>query len=162
MSRMSFQFLVCGILALALVACVPAASESVSAQTAMQRTITFEGQVYEVSAWNWEASQPGSAQLGAGAGSGRASFSDLSIALNSEELVVRFLELAARGEFVPQMSLVLGNITMDLETVLVSGIGLGGGSGQEDVYNATLNFRRYTVSGGGISTSFDIAANASF
>ena len=159
MCRLSFQLLITSTLAIVLVACQPAASDSVSAQTASQRTISLDGQVYEISAWNWEASQPGSAQLGFG--SGRATFSDLSIVLSSEELVVRFLDLAVKGEVTSQMSLVLGNITMDLEGVVVSVIGLGGSTEQEDVYNATLNFVRYTVSGGGISTSFDIAANTS-
>lgn len=119
-------------------------------------TIVFDNsQPYTVSSWAWSATQSGSTHLGAGAGTGKASFSDLNIEFNSEELAVQLLELTAKGMYTSEISLISGNFTIDLENAIITTVGMS-----SQGLLATINFARYTITAGDVTTGFDIAANS--
>jgi type VI secretion system secreted protein Hcp len=130
----------------------------------------------EVLAWSWGLSYPGTTHLGGGLGEAKASFQDISITKYIDKSSPLLAERLATGAQITDAKLTVRTaggeqveyFIITMETVLVTSLSTGGGSGGEDrlTENITLNFAEYCIkytptedNGNPIQTCFDIAGN---
>lgn len=133
----------------------------------------------DVLAWSWGASNSGSAHVGGGAGSGKASFQDLSFTKYISKSSPKLFLACATGKHFADATLVcrkagdkpLEYLKFKLTEVLVTSYSTGGSGGEDRLTeNVTLNFAKiemtYNEQGvkgagaGDISAGYNISENA--
>jgi len=136
----------------------------------------MEGQI-DVRSWKWGASQSGTMHTATGGGSGKADVQDLSFSHYVDKASPTLLQFCCSGKHFTKATLTLRKagdtplnyLVITLENVLISGVSMGGGQGQERLSeDVKLNFSKFSYSyqpqdatgaksGGAITTNFDIA-----
>jgi len=105
----------------------------------------------DVLAWSWGLSNSGSAQIGEGAGSGKANFQDISITKWIDKSSAELLYACASGKHIAKAQLIvrkagekpLEYLLYDFENVLVSAVSTGGSGGEDRLTeNVTINFAK--------------------
>ena len=134
----------------------------------------------DVLAWSWGLSNSGSAHMGGGAGSGKASVQDLSFTKYVDASSNALIDAACTGQHYPEAKLVvrkaggtpLEYIVITLSEVLVTSVSTGGSGGEDRLTeNVTLNFAKFKFSyqpqddkgakkGGTKDATYDVAANS--
>ena len=133
----------------------------------------------DVLAWSWGASQSGTTHSGAGGGSGKASFQDLSITKYVDKSSPTLLASVATGKHFDDVLLTVRKagatpveyIKLAMKEVIITSLSTGGSGGEDRLTeNISLNFAEYeftytpqTKTGGEgtkVISKFDIAKNA--
>jgi type VI secretion system secreted protein Hcp len=104
----------------------------------------------DVLAWSWGVSNSGSAHMGAGAGSGKANFQDISFTKYVDLSSPALMDSCAKGTHITSAKLIvrkaggkeaLEYLVFELSEVLVSSYSTGGSGGEDRLTeNVTLNF----------------------
>jgi type VI secretion system secreted protein Hcp len=121
---------------------------------------------FEVLSFSWGLSNSGSAQVGGGAGAGKANIQDVSLTKLTDTLTPALFIGIASGKHYSSASLTYsdnkGNpiLKLAMEEVMLTSLSLGGSSGGSALTeNLTLTFARVTLSYGNASGSWDVAGN---
>lgn len=133
----------------------------------------------DVQGWSWGMANMGTAHMGGGAGTGKASFNDIIVTKYVDLASTSLMKACASGKHIPEAVLTvrkagekpLEYVIITMQKVFISNIQLGGSSGSEQTAeNITLNFAEVdfafkgqadTGSGeGGDSFKWNIPANA--
>ena len=105
----------------------------------------------DVLAWSWGLSNSGSAQIGEGAGSGKANFQDISVTKWIDKSSADLLYACASGKHIAKGQLIvrkagekpLEYLIIDLENILISAVSTGGSGGEDRLTESvTLNFAK--------------------
>jgi type VI secretion system secreted protein Hcp len=132
----------------------------------------------DVLSWSWGVSNSGSAHVGLGAGTGKASVQDLSFTKWMDKSSTPLMLACCKGQHFPQASLTVRKAgdkpveycKIKLEEVIITSVSTGG-SGHDDrlTEHVTLNFGKVSVDytpqddkgapATAIPMSWDIAAN---
>ncbi|SAL03677.1 Hcp1 family type VI secretion system effector [Caballeronia calidae] len=108
----------------------------------------------EVLNWSWGCSQTGTTHSGTGGGTGRASVQDLRITKHVDKSSPTIAQSCCQGVHMPEAVLTLrkagGNepveyLKITLKEVLISGLSLGFGGGEQVSENVTLNFAQFKM-----------------
>lgn len=132
----------------------------------------------DVLAWSWGMSNSGSAQIGGGAGAGKASFQDLSITKYVDKSSPILMLDCAKGTHIATATLIVRKagatpveyIKITMSEILVTSISTGGSGGEDRLTeNISLNFAKIDFSyfpvdpkgtvGDAIAMKWDIAAS---
>jgi type VI secretion system secreted protein Hcp len=132
----------------------------------------------DVLAWSWGMSQSGTTHMGAGGGSGKASFQDLSVTKYVDNASMTLMKYVSDGKHIPKAKLTvrkaggtpLEYIIIDMEDVIVTSISTGGSGGEDRLTeNVTFNFSKVKTTyvpqgddgkgGAAVDFGYDIAAN---
>ncbi len=106
----------------------------------------------DVISWNWGASQSGSVHMGGGAGSGKASFQDLSITKYVDASSHKLWKSVSIGAHIKEAKLIvrkagekpLDYIVLTMTNCLITSINAGGSGGEDRLMeNITINFEEY-------------------
>lgn len=121
---------------------------------------------FSVLAYSWGLSNSGSAQVGGGAGAGKANFQDISLTKLTDALTPKLFVAVASGEHFNTASLTYsdtkGNpiIRLDIEDLIMTSLSIGGSDGAGLMTeNLTLNFARIAVTVGNVTERWDISGN---
>ncbi len=135
----------------------------------------------DVLAWSFSGSNSGSAHQGGGAGSGKSSFSDLSITKYIDKSSPVLWKCVSTGEHIPKGTLYVRKAggkapieywKIEMTECLVTSLSTGGSGGEDRLTeNVALNFAKFKViyqeqkpdgskEGGEIPFTYDIAGNA--
>ena len=105
-------------------------------------------------AWSWGVSNSGSAQVGGGAGAGKANVQDLSFTKWVDSATPKLVLACCAGTHYDDATLVVRKaggtpveyITLKLIEVLVTSISTGGSGGEDRLTeNVTLNFAKFNL-----------------
>jgi type VI secretion system secreted protein Hcp len=109
------------------------------------------GKEIDVLAWSWGISNSGTMHLGAGGGSGKASFQDISITKYVDKSSKSLLDYCATGNHFKEGLLTvrkaggkepLEYIKIALKEVMITSVSTGGSGGEDRLTeNVTLNFK---------------------
>jgi type VI secretion system secreted protein Hcp len=103
----------------------------------------------DILAWSWGLSNSGSAHMGTGQGSGKASFQDISITKYLDLSSSKLMYSAATGKHLKEADIIvrkagehpLEYLTIKLKDILISSYSTGGSGGEDRLTeNVTLNF----------------------
>ena len=137
------------------------------------------GKEIDVLAWSWGASNSGSMHMGAGGGSGKVSFQDISVTKYVDKASKAILDYCTTGNHFKEGLLTvrkaggkepLEYIKIGLKEVMITSVSTGGSGGEDKLTeNITLNFKMFKYeytpqkeTGAGDKTlefSWNIAAN---
>jgi type VI secretion system secreted protein Hcp len=109
----------------------------------------------EILSFSWGVSNSGTSHVGGGAGSGKASFQDLSLVAMTQKSSIALLESVSSGKHISSGTLTLRKagsqplefLKIKLTDILVSSFSLGGATGGESTPTDafTLNFSKVDV-----------------
>jgi type VI secretion system secreted protein Hcp len=108
----------------------------------------------DVLSWSWGVSQSGSAQMGGGAGAGKANVQDLSITKYIDKSSPDLMLACCTGKHVPEVKLTcrkagenpLEYLIITLTDSIISSVSTGGSGGEDRLTeNVTLNFAKVKV-----------------
>ena len=108
----------------------------------------------DVLAWSWGASNSGSAHVGGGAGSGKASFQELSFTKYVDLSSTSLMQALSTGKHIATATLTvrkagstpLEYLVINMNEVLVSSVSTGGSGGEDRLTeNVSINFASFKV-----------------
>jgi len=109
----------------------------------------------DVLAWSWGMSQSGTTHVGAGGGTGKASFQDLSVTKYIDKATTDLMLKTANGKHIPDATLEVWEyccdtpynmLTISMDDLIVTSVSTGGSNGESRfTENVTLNFAKFKV-----------------
>lgn len=108
----------------------------------------------DVLSWSWGVQQSGTMHTGGGGGSGKASFSDMSITKYVDSASPNLIKVCSTGEHVKEALLVVRKAGKDqqeylkyiLTDCLISSVSTGGSGGEDRLTeNISINFAKFKV-----------------
>lgn len=110
----------------------------------------------DIMAWNWSMSQSGTTHGSTGGGSGKASFSDISITKYVDLASNEIIKHLSNGRHIPTATLTVRKAggdspliyyTIDMEEVMITSYSTGGGGDGMDrlTENLSINFARFKI-----------------
>ena len=112
------------------------------------------GKEIDVLAWSWGMSQSGSMHVGAGGGSGKATFQDISVTKFIDSATHALMMACANGKHYPEAKLTVRKagenpveyLKITMNDVLITSVATGGSGGEDRLTeNVTLNFAKVKV-----------------
>ncbi len=105
-----------------------------------------------VLAWSWGASQSGTTHEGAGAGSGKASFNDISVTKYVDSSSHKLLKALSKGTHIPEAILTIRKagsdpleyVVLTMTKCIISSVSTGGSGGEDRLTeNISINFAEF-------------------